>query len=184
KPLEIDLLKAIAAQCAAAIENARLLAETREAEALEKQVRMAVDVQQRLVPQKPPTLPGIDLAAVYVPCFELGGDLFDFIPLPYDNVGLVIADVSGKGIPASLIMATVRAALRAQVDNVYYLYEIMRRVNTMLVRDTKTSEFVTLFYGVLDARNRRLTYSNAGHPPPLLLRDGKITELSTDNMVL
>jgi len=96
----------------------------------------------------------------------------------------VIADVSGKGVPASLIMASVRASLRAQVDNVYYLYEVMRRVNVMLCRDTKTSEFVTLFYGVLDARNRRLTYCNAGHPPALLRRAGQITELRGENMVL
>ena len=80
---------------------------------------------------------GVELAAVYVPCFELGGDFYDFIPLPYDNVGLVIADVAGKGVPASLIMAAVRASLRAQVDNVYYLYEVMRRINLMVHRDTR-----------------------------------------------
>ncbi|HEY7087285.1 MAG TPA: SpoIIE family protein phosphatase [Tepidisphaeraceae bacterium] len=182
--LRINLLKAVAAQAAAAIENARLLTETLEAEALEKQVRMAADVQQRMIPQTPPHIPGLDLAAVYVPCFELGGDLYDFIPLPYDNVGLVIADVSGKGVPASLIMASVRAALRAQVDNVYYLYEVVRRLNVMLFRDTKPTEFVTLFYGVLDASNRRLTYCNAGHPHGLILRDGEIVELKSDNMVL
>jgi sigma-B regulation protein RsbU (phosphoserine phosphatase) len=96
----------------------------------------------------------------------------------------VIADVSGKGVPASLIMASVRAALRAQVDNLYYLYEVMSRLNLMLHRDTKPAEFVTLFYGVIDAGNRRLTYCNAGHPPPLLLRDGLVSELETDNMVL
>ncbi|WP_428937349.1 SpoIIE family protein phosphatase [Fontivita pretiosa] len=182
--LRINLLKAVAAQAAAAIENARLLDETLQAEALEKQVRMAAEVQQRMIPQQPPQVPGIDLAAVYVPCFELGGDFYDFIPLPYDNVGLVIADVAGKGVPASLIMASVRAALRAQVDNVYYLYEVIRRLNIMLHRDSKPTEFVTLFYGVLDANNRRLTYCNAGHPPGLLLRDGQVTELRSDNMVL
>jgi sigma-B regulation protein RsbU (phosphoserine phosphatase) len=182
--LKIDLLKAIAAQAAAAIENARLLEETQAAEALEKQVRMAADVQRRMIPQTPPVVPGVELASVYVPCFALGGDLYDFIPLADDNVGLVIADVSGKGVPASLIMASVRAALRAQVDNVYYLDEVLRRLNVMLCRDNADSEFVTLFYGVLDARNRRLTYCNAGHPPALLLRDGKITELAADNMVL
>jgi sigma-B regulation protein RsbU (phosphoserine phosphatase) len=182
--LRINLLKAVAAQAAAAIENTRLLNETLESEALEKQVRMAAEVQQRMIPQTPPQIPGVELAAVYVPCFELGGDLYDFIPLPYDNVGLVIADVSGKGVPASLIMAAVRASLRAQVDNVYYLDEVIRRLNVSLNRDSKASEFVTLFYGVLDAKNRRLTYCDAGHPPGMLLRDGKVTELRSDNMVL
>ena len=182
--LEVDLLKAVGAQAAAAIENARLYEETRAAEELERQVSMAVDVQQRMVPQHPPAVPGVDLACAYVPCYELGGDLFDFVTLPGDNVGLTVADVSGKGVPASLIMASVRASLRAHVDNIYYLYDVVRRVNKMLCRDTKPGEFVSLFYGVLDAKTRRLTYCNAGHPPPLLLRDGKVTELTSNNMVL
>lgn len=182
--LRIAMMKAVAAQAAAAIENTRLLTEAIESEALEKQVRMAADVQQRMIPQQPPVLPGVDIASVYVPCYELGGDFYDFIPLPGDNLGLAMADVSGKGVPASLIMASVRAFLRAQADNVYYLYEIVRRINMMLCRDTKPSEFVTLFYGVLDLRSRRLTYCNAGHPPPLVLRQGKIIELGSDNMVL
>ena len=174
---DIQLLKAIAAAAGSAIENARLEHENREAEMLEQQVTRAADVQQRMVPRTPPKVPGLDLASIYVPCYTLGGDLYDFITLPYDNVGLTIADVSGKGVPASLIMATVRAALRAQADNVYYLSEIIRRINVMLCRDTKSTEFVTLFYGVLDARNKRLTYCNAGHNPTILLRDGQVTEL-------
>src|SRR4051794_34368152 len=183
-PLRIDLMKAVAAQAAAAIENTRLMEESREREALEKQVQLAADVQQRMIPQEPPSVPGVDLASVYVPCFTLGGDFYDFIPLPGDNLGLCVADVSGKGVPASLTMASVRAFLRAQVDNVYYLYEVIRRINVMLCRDTKPGEFVTLFYGVLDARTRRFTYCNAGHPPALLLRDGQVTELPSDGMVL
>ncbi len=183
-PLKIDLLKAVGAQAAAAIENARLLNESIQSAALEKQVHMAAEVQQRMIPQTPPEIPGLDLASVYVPCYDLGGDFFDFIPLQDDNIGLAIADVSGKGVPASLIMASVRAFLRAQVDNVYFLYEVIRRINLMVCRDTKLGEFVTLFYGVLDGRSRRFTYSNAGHSPALVLRDGKVIELTTDNMVL
>ena len=92
--------------------------------------------------------------------------------------------MAGKGVPASLIMASVRAALRAQVDNHYYLYEVLRRVNVMVCRDTDPSEFITLFYGVIDTRNRRFTYANAGHPPAMLLRKGEVTELPGGNMVL
>ena len=183
-PLQIDLMKAVAAQAAAAIENARLQTESLEAEALERQVRLAGDVQQRMIPHTPPEVPGLDIASAYVPMYSLGGDFYDFIPLPGDNLGLAIADVSGKGVPASLTMASVRAFLRAQVDNVYYLYEVVRRINVMLCRDTKSGEFVTLFYGVLDAGNLRFTYCNAGHPPALVLRDGKVIELAGDNMVL
>lgn len=181
---QVAMLRAVAAQAAAAIENARLAAEAAEAEALERQVAMARDVQQRMIPSAPPQVAGIDFAAVYVPCFELGGDFYDFITLPDGNIGLCVADVSGKGVPASLIMASVRSALRAHVDLIYYLYEVIQRVNVMLVRDTKPQEFVTLFYGVLDTKNRRLTYCNAGHPPPLLLRDGRVSELAESNLVL
>jgi len=183
-PLQVDLLKAVAAQAAAAIENARLLADSIQAEALEKQVNLAGEVQQRMIPQAAPNLPGLDVASAYVPMYSLGGDFYDFIPLPEDNLGLAIADVSGKGVPASLIMASVRAFLRAQVDNVYYLYEVVRRINLMLCRDSKPGEFVTLFYGVLDANNLRFTYCNAGHPPGMVLRDGKVIELGSDNMLL
>jgi serine phosphatase RsbU (regulator of sigma subunit) len=183
-PLKIDLLKAVAAQAAAAIENARLFTEIVVAEALEKQVQLAADVQQRMIPQKPPEVPGLDVASVYVPCYALGGDFFDFITLPGDNLGLAIADVSGKGVPASLTMASVRACLRAQVDNVYYLYEAVRRINLMLCRDTRSGEFVTLFYGVLNAHSLRFTYCNAGHSPGLVLRNGQVIELQSDNMVL
>jgi sigma-B regulation protein RsbU (phosphoserine phosphatase) len=183
-PHQVELLRAVAAQAAAAIENARLLTEAAEAEALEKQVSMARDVQQRMIPAAPPEVAGIEFAAEYVPCFELGGDFYDFITLPDGNIGIAIADVSGKGVPASLIMASVRSALRAHVDLIYYLYEVMHRINLMLVRDTKPTEFVTLIYGVLDTKNRRLTYCNAGHPPGMLLRDGKVTELSGGNLVL
>ena len=181
---EIDLLQAIAGQLAAAIENSRLAEEASEAAALERQLQLAGDVQQRMLPGEPPRVPGLDLASVYVPAKELGGDLYDFIPLPGDNLGIVIADVSGKGVPASLIMASVRAFLRAQTDNVYYLYEVVRRVNQMLCRDTKPQEFVTLFYGVYDARTRRLTFCDAGHPPGILLREGEITELPSENLIL
>jgi serine phosphatase RsbU (regulator of sigma subunit) len=183
-PLQIDLMKAVAAQAGAAIENARLRTESIQAEAMEKQLRLAGEVQQRMIPHTAPDMPGLDIASVYVPMYSLGGDFYDFIPLPGDNLGLAIADVSGKGVPASLIMASVRAFLRAQVDNVYYLYEVMRRINIMLGRDTKSGEFVTLFYGVLDTKNFRFTYCNAGHPPALVLREGTVMELGSDNLVL
>jgi sigma-B regulation protein RsbU (phosphoserine phosphatase) len=81
-------------------------------------------------------------------------------------------------------MATVRASLRAQVDNLYYIDEVVRRINQMLCRETTSTEFVTLLYGVVDAQARRLTYCNAGHPPGMLLRDGVVSELATGNMVL
>lgn len=182
--LEIELMKAIAAQAAAAIENARLNADALAAAELEKQVKLASEVQRRMIPKQPPAIEGVDLACVYVPCHALGGDLYDFIELPEKNVGLVIADVSGKGVPASLMMAAVRASLRAHIDFIYNLDEVMKRINRMVCRDTRPGEFVTCFYGVLDSKNRRLTYCNAGHPAPMLLRDGKVIELTGSSLVL
>jgi len=181
---EVALIRAIAGQAAAAIVNARLYAERRQAEQMRRQVQLAVAVQRRMIPAEPPRAPGVDIAAVYVPSLELSGDFYDFIPLPEDNLGLVICDVMGKGIPAALLTASIRAALRAHAGSLYDLSEILRRINRGLCEDTLAESFATLFYGVLSASTGRLTYANAGHEPPLLIRAGEVTSLSTGGVVL
>src|SRR5690606_17170282 len=113
-----------------------------------------------------------------LPCYDLAGDLFDFIELPGGRVGVVIADVAGKGVPASLIMATVRAYLRASTEHISELPEMIQRLNVMLCRDNRPGEFVSLFYGVIDPAARTMDYVLAGHLPPMLLRDGDVSVLA------
>ncbi|HUO09937.1 MAG TPA: SpoIIE family protein phosphatase [Phycisphaerae bacterium] len=181
---EVKLLQSIASQAAVAIENARLQEEALEKDRLERQVQIAAEVQRRMMPAKAPKMAGLDIAALYVPCFELGGDFYDFIPLGDHSVGVTVADVVGKGLPASLLMASVRAAMRAQADNVYDLDEIVSRVNKSMSLDMRSNEFITLWYGVLDYKNKQLTYSSAGHEPAILIRDGKMRELGVGGMVI
>ncbi|MCL2640242.1 MAG: SpoIIE family protein phosphatase [Phycisphaerales bacterium] len=181
---ETRLLQSIASQAAVAIENARLQEEALEKDRLERQVQIAAEVQRRMMPAKFPHYPGLDIAALYVPCFELGGDFYDFIPLGDHSLGITVADVVGKGLPASLLMASVRAAMRAQADNVYDLDEIISRVNKSMSLDMQSNEFITLWYGVLDYKHKRLTYCSAGHEPAILLRNGQMRELSIGGMVI
>jgi len=180
---EQHLLHAIANLAAAAIEDVRLEAEREEAHRVRRQVQLAADVQRRLMPSTSPDVAGFDVAGRWEPSFELGGDFFDFIPFQ-DTLGVVLGDVVGKGVPASLLMATVRAAIRAHAEDTYDLDEIMAKVNSGLVRDTRDNEFATAFYGTLDNRTGRLTYSSAGHDPALLLRDGSFIELTVGGTVL
>jgi sigma-B regulation protein RsbU (phosphoserine phosphatase) len=181
---EVKLLQSIASQAAVAIENARLQEEALEKDRLERQVQIAAEVQRRMMPAKAPKFPGLDIAALYVPCFELGGDFYDFIALGDHSVGLTVADVVGKGLPASLLMASVRASMRAQADNVYDLDEIVARVNKSMSADMRSNEFITLWYGVLDYKNKQLTYCSAGHDPAILLRNGQLRELGVGGMVI
>jgi len=181
---EVSLLQAIAGEAAAAIVNARLYQEAIRSANVQRQLSMAADVQKRMIPSRPPQIPGFELATIYVPSLELGGDFFDFIHLPPDNHGLAICDVVGKGVRASLLMASIRASLRAHASNIYDMSEVLRRVNRDLCSDTLSSDFATMFYAVLDQSSRRLTYANAGHMPPLLLRGGKVCHLGTGGGVL
>ncbi len=182
---ETDLLRAMAQLLAAAINNTRLEGKRLEQERVAGQLKMAADVQKRMLPQSLPTIPGFEVAARYVPSFELGGDFYDFIEFTNSNsLGVAIADVSGKGVAASLLMASVRSSLRAYAQDLYDLDMVISRVNQSLCRDTQANEFATLFYGVLEPRSKRLTYSNAGHEPPLLLRKGKIIRLEAGGMVV
>jgi phosphoserine phosphatase RsbU/P len=174
---EVRLFRIVADQAAMTVHNAQLLEEVVEARQREHELAMAAHVQKRLLPAHAPKIPGYDCFAVTVPSQAVGGDFHDWIELPAGNWGIAVGDVAGKGVPGAILMASVRTALRAQAEHVYALDRIMDRVNRGLVCDTDTAEFVTLFYGVIDTRARRLTYCVAGHEPPVLIRDGQASRL-------
>lgn len=180
---ERSLLRAIAQLLASAVENARLDTERRKNQQVINQLHLAADVQRRMMPQRMPKIAPFDVAAKYVPSYDLGGDFYDFIYLE-GSLGIGIGDVVGKGVAASLLMASVRSALRAYAQDLYDLDEVISRVNVALSSDTRDSEFATLWYGVLDPNTRRLTYSNAGHDPPMLVRHGKVHQLDTGGMIV
>jgi len=180
---EIHLVQAITQLLATAIENTRLDQQRLENQSMIRQLQLAADVQRRMLPTKMPNMPPFDVAARYVPSYELGGDFYDFIDLG-GHLGIAAGDVVGKGVAASLLMASVRSSLRAYAQDVYDMDAIITRVNRALSPDTLDNEFSTLWYGVLDPSTMRLTYCNAGHEPPMLIRCGTIYELSTGGMLL
>jgi sigma-B regulation protein RsbU (phosphoserine phosphatase) len=182
-PFEESLLQAVSSQAAAAIVNAQLFSQKLAAERYAHQLAYAGEVQRRMIPSTPPSTNRIEIGAVYRPTFEVGGDFYDFIALPKKNLGIAIADVSGKGVPASLQMASLRAALRVNAYHMYDIDRIMVEVNRHMCRDAGQGEFSTLFYGVISP-TLRLTYCNAGHNPPMLLRGGTIQSLETGGTVL
>jgi sigma-B regulation protein RsbU (phosphoserine phosphatase) len=144
-----------------------------------------------MLPRKVPSIAGLEMAARYTPSFELGGDFYDFIDLN-GHLGVVVGDVVGKGIAAALLMSSVRSSLRAHVQEVYDLDEVVSRVNMALCQDTRDNEFASLWYGVINPQTLRLTYCSAGHEPPLVIRPPKgrpagpadITELFVGGMVV
>jgi len=179
------LLSIIASQSAQVVENARLSEEEKALSELREEVRLASKIQADLLPPSVPTIPGYEIAARMIPAQMCGGDYYDFIPLEGDSVAICLGDVSGKGLPASLLMANLQATLRGQATKSGDVCECIRRSNSLLFRSTGPEKFATLFYGILHPRNNMLVYCNAGHNPPLLLRsDGRIEMLDTSGIVL
>lgn len=174
---ERRLFKTIANQASVAISLAQLYREKLELQQIEHELNIAADIQRKLMPNQAPNLPGYDIAGLFRPCYEIGGDFYDFIELPENNLGIALGDVSGKGIPASLLMATVRTALRVQAENIYAMRDVVGRVNRAVYEDTRPDEFVTLFYGVLNGDSGVLTYVNAGHNTALLVRQNEVVRL-------
>jgi sigma-B regulation protein RsbU (phosphoserine phosphatase) len=173
---DIRLLDSVAAQTGLALENGRLTAAVAaEVAARAKQARdieIARDVQQRLLPQEFPPIQGLDYAGTCRAALGVGGDYYDFIPLSKTQLGVAIGDVSGKGIPAALLMASLRAYLRGAqtIHHQADLTEVMRNLNTLVYESSAANRYATFFYGELDVPSRVLTYVNAGHNPPMLFR--------------
>jgi sigma-B regulation protein RsbU (phosphoserine phosphatase) len=140
-----------------------------EKKRLEGQLEVARQVQLELLPPSDPKLPGYDISAYNFPTEEVSGDYYDWVKISEDQIALVIADVSGKGVPAALLMAFLRASLRGATHIGYAPQISMEKVNYLLWESIERNQFVTAFYGTLDTENRTLSYANAGHNPPLLL---------------
>lgn len=168
-----EMLFIAAAQLALIIESEKMVERAVAEERLRRELALAAEVQQRLLPDRAPDVPGLALAGVCLPARGVGGDYYDFVELGGGRVGIAIADVSGKGISAALVMSSVQAYLRGQtlVDGAGgELGAIVARINHLLYRSTGASTYVTFFYAEYDASTRRLAYVNAGHNPPLVLR--------------
>jgi sigma-B regulation protein RsbU (phosphoserine phosphatase) len=175
-----ELITAFASHAAISIERAKMHDSILEGKSLEEQLKIARDIQLTFLPKKNPQLPGYDIAGVNIPSGEVGGDYFDFIRIIDYQTGISIADVSGKGIPASLIMASFRASLIAEIRNNYAIRTICRKVNSLLYESVEQGNYVTAFYGVLDSKNDIFTFSNCGHNQPILLRRDKEVEFLSE----
>jgi sigma-B regulation protein RsbU (phosphoserine phosphatase) len=170
---DLQVLLLLASQVAIIIEKVMLHEQLIEKKRLEGQLEVARQVQLELLPASDPKLEGFDICAWNFSTEEVSGDYYDWVSIYEDQIGLVIADVSGKGVPAALLMAFLRASLRAAIHIGYAPHISMAKVNYLLWESIERNQFVTAFYGVLDASNKTLAYTNAGHNPPLVMnRDG------------
>ena len=184
---DVQLARAVASQCAVAITNAKLYAEAIEGARMAEQMRLAGLIQRKMIPEKSPQILGLDVAATYIPCFDVGGDFYDFLRISEDCIVVAIADVIGKGVPAALMMSSFRSTMRAYVDTEgdgKAIKEIIGKLNRMAYSECSDGEFITLFYAVVDAKERTITYCNCGHEPTVLIRDGQSAELEKGGLVL
>ena len=186
---DLRLLQAVAVQMGMALENSRLAAslahEAAHREVMNRELEIAREVQERLFPQKFPRVAGVDCFGYCRPARGVGGDYYDFIELPDGRLGIAIGDVSGKGIAAALLMASLQASLRGQtMAGVHDLAELMRNVNKLVYDASQSNRYATFFYGEFDPATKKLAFVNAGHNAPLILRHDEILRLEASGPVV
>lgn len=184
-PLDRELLMTFASQGVIAIENAQLYEASLQKKRLESELVVASEVQKALLPERPDCIPGVQVSSINIPARIVGGDLFDIFRITHAQLGVSIGDVSGKGAPASILMAMLYAGFKSLLKEIYPVVEVVARLNNLLTETTVAGHFVTFFYGIIDVENKQLTYTNAGHNPPILIhRDKTVERLETGGIVL
>lgn len=181
----LNILVGIAQQAAIAVVNDALYREAAERQRIERELAVALEIQASLLPDGSPHIPGLDVASLWEAARQVSGDFYDFLELPNGNWGIVIADVAGKGVPAAIFMALCRTIIRSVGFNRLEPAVTLHRANQIIVADTASDLFVTVFYAVWDPLTATLHYTNGGHNPPLLLRaDGAISPLPGNGVAL
>lgn len=210
KPMHFDeddiiLARAVASQCAVAITNAKLYAKAIEGARMAEQVRIAGIIQRKMIPAKAPKINGLDISGTYIPCFDVGGDFYDFLRVDDTRVIITIADIMGKGVPAALMMSWFRGAIRGCTNAFREVLQNERHIsletnaglitakrtrnaiekfNKVACEECTDGEFITLFYASIDAKEKTITYCNCGHDPAILIRDGQAMDLAEGGLVL
>jgi phosphoserine phosphatase RsbU/P len=167
---DLDFLNKLSGHMAMALENAQLHRDQLIKQRLEKELALARGIQRSLLPEAPPIVPGYDIAVTNEPCFEVGGDYYDFLALGPHSLLLVVADVEGKGVASALVMSNLQATLRALVMHLHSLEVLATSLNEMIFNDTKSEKYLSCFLGLVDTRRGGLHYINCGHVPPVLIR--------------
>ncbi|RPI74354.1 MAG: GAF domain-containing protein [Ignavibacteriales bacterium] len=186
EPERIKLLESLAHHIAIAIENARLFQKERfEKERMLRELNDARSIQSKLFPKESPDVEGFKITGICLPCLEVGGDWYDFIPLNDGRLGIVLADVSGKGMGAALLMSSTRSLLRLVAGIKHSPGEVLQQLNEILIKDLPSARFVTMVYAILNPGKGTLVFSNAGHLKPVLKNSSGIKFLeTTDGMPL
>ena len=166
---DLAVLTLLSSQVAIIIDKVKLHEQLIEKKRLEAQLEVARHVQMELLPERDPKMKGFDISAYVFPTEEVSGDYYDWVKIFDDQIGIVIADAVGKGIPAALLVAFLRAALRANIQTGYAPHVALSKVSDLLWDSVEENQFVTAIYGILDATNKTFVFSNAGHNPPLLI---------------
>src|SRR5256714_5837430 len=172
----LKVLTTLASVAAIRVENARLTEEQMERERLEREQQVASEIQQRFLPAAAPQIEGYELQGISFPCYEIGGDYYDFIQREDGKLVVALGDVSGKGTAAALLMSSLHAAVHAQADTHKSIVKTISAVNRYLVESIPPNRFVTLFYAELDPKAGTLDFLNAGHNPPLIVHAGGTME--------
>jgi sigma-B regulation protein RsbU (phosphoserine phosphatase) len=167
------LLSIISSQSSQVIENARLLKEEQEFIKVQQELRLAYEIQMNLLPETSPQIDGYEIFGRSIPAKEVGGDYFDFISVECNKMAFCIGDISGKGMPAALLMSNLQASVRGQTLVKSNVKDCMEKINSMLFHNTPPEKFSTFFYGILDSENHKIIYSNAGHNYPFLFSKEK-----------
>ncbi len=182
---DLDLLTVMANVAAIRIENARLAAVEEAEKLMLSELAQASEIQQGLLPTEAPVCPGYDLAGFNLPCRTVGGDYYDFLPYRDGSLGLVVADVSGKGLPAALMMSSLQARVQMLLETNPDPAPALKTLNRNLAERCPLGRFITLFYGLLNPSTGALTYANAGHNHPVLIRrNGQIEYLTAEGMIM
>ncbi|HLE33174.1 MAG TPA: PP2C family protein-serine/threonine phosphatase [Bacteroidota bacterium] len=168
-----QFLRAFSDHVALAIENAYLLQARVEQERVEKEIQIAAEIQNKLLPKELPPMVGYQMDAVAVPCKTIGGDYYDVVPIDDESYVLVVADVSGKGIPAALLVSTLNAALHAYIQTTISLTDLVQKLNTIVYKNTPSERYITFFIAMLNTRRNQLMYVNAGHNFPYKVVKGQ-----------